>query len=256
MVNLGLILLIVGCFCVVAFQIQLMVLAFRTSTTWGWVCPNRGIAYRGKGAYDQAIADHSKAIALKPDFGQAYYNRGNAYLHEGVYQQAIADYSEAIALDADSDHALWGRGLAYFYTARYESAQADLGRIALDKVGPYPAIWLYMTSQRLGADGKRRLAERAASFSRTAWPAPIVQLFLDQTTPAEVIAAARDDDPKKASRQGCEAAFYVEEYQLGKSDHAARLALFQAAEQACKGDPTMVEAEATRLELKRLRAAG
>jgi lipoprotein NlpI len=217
---------------------------------------NRGIAYRAKGADDQAIADQSKAIALEPSFAQAYYNRGNAYLHEGLSRQAITDYSEAIALEPDLVKAWWGRSLAFFYLARYESAQADLGRIALDHDDPYPAIWLCMTSQRLGGDGKRGLAERAATFSRTDWPAPIVRLFLGQATPAEVLAAARDGDPKKAGRHGCEGAFYVGEYQLAKSDRATRLALFQAAEQACKGDPTLVEAEAARLELKRLRDAG
>jgi lipoprotein NlpI len=217
---------------------------------------NRGIAHGGKGAHDQAIADHSKAIALEPDVGEAYENRGNEYLHQGLYEQAIADYSKAIALDTDSDDALWGRSLAFFYLGRYDSAQADLGRIALDHDDPYPAIWLCMTSQRLGADGKRRLAERAASFSRTDWPAPIVQLFLGRATTAEVLAAARDDDPPKASKQSCEAAFYIAEHQLAKSDHATRLALFEAAEQACKSDPTMVEAEAARLELKQLREPG
>ena len=217
---------------------------------------NRGVARSGKGAHDQAIADHNKAIALEPGLGEAYCNRGNAYLHEGLYQPAITDFSEALALEPDWDEAQWGRSLAFFYTGRYDSAQADLARIALDKDDPYPAIWLCMTSQRLGADGKRRLAERAASFSRTDWPAPIVQLFLGQATPAEVLAAARDDDPEEASKQGCEAAFYIGEYYLlAKSDHAARL-FFEAAERACKGDPTTVEAEAARLELKRLREAG
>lgn len=217
---------------------------------------NRGIAHAGKGANDQAIADHSKAIALQPGLGQAWYNRGNAYLREALYQPAITDYSEAIALEPGGDEARWGRSLAFFYTGRYDSAQADLARIALDKEDPYPAIWLCMTSQRLGVDGKQRLAERAASFSRTDWPAPIVRLFLGQSTPAEVRAAARDDDPEEASKQGCEAAFYIGEYQLAKTDHAARFALFEAAEQACKGDPTMVEAAAARLELRRLRDGG
>jgi len=374
MVSLGLVLLVVGGFAVVVFQIQLMILAFKTSTAWGWVylvvpvgsivyvarhwgackkpflrllgaigivaagvalfiphvlahpedkvaecasqddeismsaCTsliqsgrettavlaaahnnrgvdynnarlydqaiadltkaialqadfpeaysNRGISYHEKGFHDRAMADYDKAIALKPDFAQAYDNRGNAYFKQDRHEQAIADYSKAIALEPGFVRASWGRGLAYFYTAQYEKAQVDLGRIARDKNDPYAAIWLCMTSQRLGADGRRLLAERAAGFSRTAWPAPIVQLFLGRTTPAEVIAAAGDDDPKEASRKGCEAAFYVGEHRLATSDRAARLALFEAAERACKkDDPAMVEALATQVELKRLRAA-
>ena len=60
---------------------------------------NRGIAYRNKGLYDQAIADYSKAIALGPKFVNAYTNRGNAYYDEGLYAPAETDFAKAIELD-------------------------------------------------------------------------------------------------------------------------------------------------------------
>ena len=41
---------------------------------------NRGNAYHNKGEYDRAIKDHDKAIALKPNFTEAYSNLSDSSL--------------------------------------------------------------------------------------------------------------------------------------------------------------------------------
>src|SRR5258708_409733 len=71
---------------------------------------NRGIAYRRKGLYDQAIADHNRAIALTPGDADAYQARGVAYRYRGLYDLAIADYTQAIALKPDYEGAYAARG--------------------------------------------------------------------------------------------------------------------------------------------------
>jgi tetratricopeptide (TPR) repeat protein len=48
--------------------------------------------------YDQAIADYTKAIELKPDFADAFVNRGNIYGLNGLYDQAISDSTKVIQL--------------------------------------------------------------------------------------------------------------------------------------------------------------
>lgn len=73
----------------------------------------RGGAYDNKGLYDLAIADHTKAIALKPDNADAFYNRGNAYRHKGLNGQAILDYTKALALLPDFAKVYFNRALAY-----------------------------------------------------------------------------------------------------------------------------------------------
>src|SRR5262245_37976109 len=60
---------------------------------------NRGYAYRNKGDYDRAIADHNEAIRLDPKNASAYSYRGLAYDEKGEYDRAIADHNEAIRLD-------------------------------------------------------------------------------------------------------------------------------------------------------------
>ncbi len=38
---------------------------------------NRGVAYKAKGEYDQAIADYSHAIELTPKLAAVYYDRAS-----------------------------------------------------------------------------------------------------------------------------------------------------------------------------------
>ncbi|MDE6164458.1 MAG: tetratricopeptide repeat protein, partial [Muribaculaceae bacterium] len=42
-----------------------------------------------------AVSAYSKAIELKPDFGEAYYNRGYAYMKLGNREAGVADLSKA-----------------------------------------------------------------------------------------------------------------------------------------------------------------
>ncbi len=59
----------------------------------------------------------------------------------------------------------------------------------------------------------------------TAWPAPVIRMFLGQMTPAAVLAAADDPDATKKIGQVCETNFYSGEMALrtGKKAEAARL---------------------------------
>lgn len=77
------------------------------------VLNNRGAAYTNKASYDQAIANLTKAVALKPDYALAYNNRGLANAYKGTYDKAIADFSKAIELKADYDDPYNNRAEAY-----------------------------------------------------------------------------------------------------------------------------------------------
>ena len=51
---------------------------------------------------DAAIRDYDRAIALKPDFAEAYCNRAYARVMTHDLGAAIRDYDRAIALKPDS----------------------------------------------------------------------------------------------------------------------------------------------------------
>ncbi|MCL1911756.1 MAG: tetratricopeptide repeat protein [Leptospirales bacterium] len=85
----------------------------------------RGVAYDDKKDYDRAISDYNNAIRLDPDYAYAYYNRGIAYRKKGDYDRAIADYTQAIRLDPNYAYAYNNRGNAYSDKKDYDRAIAD-----------------------------------------------------------------------------------------------------------------------------------
>jgi len=86
---------------------------------------NRGIAYGAKGDLAHAIADFDQVIALDRDDAEVYNNRGIAYAAKGDFARAIADYDQAIALKPDLAEAYNNRGTAYY-------DKGDLGRAIID----------------------------------------------------------------------------------------------------------------------------
>jgi lipoprotein NlpI len=59
----------------------------------------------------------------------------------------------------------------------------------------------------------------------TVWPAPVIQLFMEQLTPAALLAAADDPDTARKQAKVCDAIFYSGEFSLvkGLKDEATRL---------------------------------
>lgn len=86
---------------------------------------NRGSHYNTKGDRKQALADHSKAIAINPKDSVAYYNRGIAYSDMKDWDRAVADYSKAIALNPRDAGAYYNRGNVRVEKQQFDGAIAD-----------------------------------------------------------------------------------------------------------------------------------
>ena len=86
---------------------------------------NRGVAYWDKGQYDRAIEDYNKAITLDPKDAAAYNNRGVAYNDKGQHDRAIEDFNKAIALDPNNASAYNNRGFAYYTNGNMGRAISD-----------------------------------------------------------------------------------------------------------------------------------
>ena len=94
---------------------------------------NRGLAYVGKGAFDDAIADFTKAIELNSDLAVAYSNRGGAYREKGEFDTAIKDFNKAIELEPNRADTFSNRGGAYRNKGAFDDAIADFTKaIELD----------------------------------------------------------------------------------------------------------------------------
>ena len=59
---------------------------------------HRGLAVQASGDVERAIADYTRAIALKPNYGPVYESRARAYATRGDYTNAVADITRASEL--------------------------------------------------------------------------------------------------------------------------------------------------------------
>jgi lipoprotein NlpI len=242
---------------------------------------NRGGAHLDREQFDQAIADYSAAIGLKPDFAEAFNNRGNAYDDAGHDDQALQDYDEALRIapgfakalsnrgllyDARGDHvraiqdydqalhldpkyrgALKNRGRARFFQGDFAAAAQDFAQaLALAPTDAYAVLWLDLAQGRAGQAAQANLRREAGALNRAEWPWPVVAALLGEQEVAAVQAGAQ-----KSPDQDCDAGFYLGENSVLNSGVSVARELLQHARAVCK--PNSVEYVAAKFELTRLR---
>jgi len=88
-----------------------------------YVLNNMGWAYYKKGDRQKAIECYKKALAMKPDFGLAYYNMGLAYKEGKQTSEAIAAFRSAVTQVPNFLDAHFQLGILYFDTGRREDAR-------------------------------------------------------------------------------------------------------------------------------------
>ena len=161
---------------------------------------NRGNAYDSKGDLDSAISDYSEAIRSRPKFATAYFYRANAYSMRHDFDRAISDYTEVIRQYPKYVPGYANRGRAFLFKGSLARAHADFEQaLQHDPKDAYAALWLDLTERRdnLPSD----LLEHATQLDMTAWPAPVVKLFLRGLSADALFAAAADAKPNIARGQ-------------------------------------------------------
>jgi tetratricopeptide (TPR) repeat protein len=208
----------------------------------------RGRAVYAKGNFAN-IADYTQMVRLDAKEHDAQHSRDTKGQTRSDLYQIIVYYNNAIKRDPKDDDAYFHRGLAKFYAGALLAAMADFSQASkLDPEYTYYALWIDIIDK--GRNGPSSLPEATAHFDMTKWPAPVIRLFLGETTPAAVLAAADDPDPTTRRGQLCEANFYSGELALqqGAREEAARL--FRLAAVGCARD--FVEGSAANAELNAL----
>jgi tetratricopeptide (TPR) repeat protein len=212
----------------------------------------RAGAYLGTGDNDRAIADASEAIRLDPAIAYAYANRAAGYANKADRDLAIADYSEVIRLDPRNMSAYFNRGRAHLLNRALPRAVADFNQASqLAPRDPYAALWLDIAGQRSNLPSG--LPQAVTRIDMTAWPAPVIRLFMDQLTPAAALAAAEHPDATVKLGQICEANFYSGEFALRGADTAEARRLFGLAARDCP--KSFAEWEGANAELRALGVA-
>ena len=59
-----------------------------------------------QGKLEEAIEAYNKALAIKPDYAEAYNNMGNALKEQGKLEEAIEAYNKALAIKPDYAEAI------------------------------------------------------------------------------------------------------------------------------------------------------
>jgi tetratricopeptide (TPR) repeat protein len=89
---------------------------------------NKGVELAQGGAYEEAIAEFTKAIKISPDDARLYNDRGRVYHRMNRLPEAIEDFSTAIKL-APKDYAGYSeRGAAEVSQNQMDAAVADLNK--------------------------------------------------------------------------------------------------------------------------------
>ncbi|HVJ74452.1 MAG TPA: DUF5672 family protein [Casimicrobiaceae bacterium] len=172
---------------------------------------NLGLAYAAVDRFDDALAAHRRAIAIRPH-ASAYTNIGLALLEQSRHDEAIAAYDQALALDASSAHARWNRSMARLALGHREAWGDYEARLELSELGRasvLPGIPRYdggpLAGKTLLVDGEqgfgdmfqfirfvRPLAERGAKVVVRGHP-PIAALL--RTVPGIAEVVGLDDLP-------------------------------------------------------------
>ena len=211
----------------------------------------RGDAYEAKEDYDRAIQDYDQALRLNPTSAAAFLGRATAYDRKGDPDRAIQDYNQVLRLVPTDAEALRARGILRFVLGQYAAAQPDLAEAAaLNPTDAYAPLWRYLARARAGQEGRADLAASAQRLDLATWPGPVVALYLGNTTPEALLAAARNSDPQTQREQQCEAYFFLREQALLRGDHAEALRLFRATLDT--GVTRFFQYDAARAELRRL----
>lgn len=218
-------------------------------TTQNGAYNNPDIAYYSVGNDEHSIADCTESIRLNPTDPDTHFNHGTKDQTKSDLDQIIVYYNTAISRDPKDDDAYFHRGLANFYAGALQKAAADLSQASkLDPEYAFYALWIDIIEKR--GNMASRLPQTISHISMAKWPAPVIRLFLGQTTPAAVLAAADDSDANTTRGQVCEANFYSGEFALQKGNKEEAGRLFRLAAANCPHE--FVEGPAANAELRAL----
>ena len=65
-----------------------------------------GSALQEQGKLEEAIEAYNNALAIKPDYAEAYNNMGNVLQEQGKLKEAVEAYNKALAINPDHDDAI------------------------------------------------------------------------------------------------------------------------------------------------------
>ena len=94
-----------------------------------------GVHFYSVGAYDLAIAELEKAVALAPEVASLHFNLGGAFYNKGRVGDAEREFRLALALDPAHVKAHWFRGLCLEKMGRLTEALEEFKWVRRNSTG-------------------------------------------------------------------------------------------------------------------------
>jgi tetratricopeptide (TPR) repeat protein len=211
---------------------------------------DRATAWMGRNEIDRALADQAKAIALNPNEYAAYDNRSRILRGRGELDRAAADLTNSIRINPNGAFAYRERGVIRLSKGDFASAADDFGhaidlwKSSTDYNLLYTLVYRYLARARLGEDAVPELRTNAAFITHKSWPVPVIEMFLGDRSPDDVLATVTPDNR-------CEAQFYAGEWNLLHGNREAAKQHLKAAVDTCPhsfGEYLIATAEFKRLD--------
>jgi lipoprotein NlpI len=181
-----------------------------------------------------AIADLDAVLAQVPDDIDALVDRGGLNIRAGRYDAAVKDFAAILKLEPKSAAAAYNRGRAYYAAGNFKAATADFtSALKLRADNPYAALRAHLAQARLNGGKMKKddpaLKTAVDKLAVEVWPRPLLELFLGQGTPEELLAGIAQVPPNLRGPVLCEANYYLGERALLAGDKEAARKYFQAA---------------------------
>jgi tetratricopeptide (TPR) repeat protein len=210
----------------------------------GSVLIERGQDYHMNRQFDLAIADFSAALKVA-NSPSTLLQRAASERASGAYDDAIADCTAALASQIhDAGLEAWDiyieRGYAAFLAGRYDAAAADFDKaIALGASAraddvlwlPYQLAWLHIAHARAGKNDAEQLGSFSGKFSDKQWPGTLISFFLGQIR-LEDVSAASSHGAMGRGRE-CNLSLFAGEDALGKGNSEVAQKLILRAREVC-----------------------
>src|SRR3990170_5222622 len=94
-----------------------------------------GVHFYSVGAYDLAIAELEKAVALAPEVASLHFNLGGAFYNKERVEDAEREFRLALALDPGHVKAHWFRGLCLEQMKRLTEALEEFQWVRRNSTG-------------------------------------------------------------------------------------------------------------------------
>jgi SpoVK/Ycf46/Vps4 family AAA+-type ATPase len=124
---------------------------------------NRGLSYACLEKYQEALADFSKVLELKPNFAEAWYLLGLAKEYMGNLQEAVEAYEKALELNPDFKDAQNRKELVL--SKKRKKYSGLISRASSSETSSYGQAWIPEQIKKLMNDGDYsgalELAEKA-----------------------------------------------------------------------------------------------